>query len=106
MTKEWVRLTLASAGSLDGIFLAACRHLLRSLPQDQQLYYLHLATQYKVSCVRALREAIDSEASSLFSDETIAMGVVLAYDEVRRWKKLFNLTPKAYDRLKCLGTAR
>jgi hypothetical protein len=90
MTREWVRLTLTNAGSLNGVFLAACRHLLKSQPQYQQQYYMQLAIQYKLSCVRALREAIFFEMSSLISDSTIAIGLLLAYDEVRRISKVFS----------------
>jgi hypothetical protein len=90
MTREWVRLTLTNAGSLNGVFLAACRHLLKSQQQYQQQYYMQLAIQYKLSCVRDLREAIFFEMSSLISDPTIAIGLLLAYDEVRRISKVFS----------------
>jgi len=84
MTKEWVRLTLTNVGTLNGIFLAACRHLLENQQQQQQQqYYTQLAIQYKLYCVQALREAISSEISSLISDSTIAIGMLLAYDELR-----------------------
>lgn len=83
MTREWVRLTLTSTGSLNGVFLAACRHLLKSQQQYQQQYYTQLVIQYKLFCVQALRESILFEMSSLISDSTFAIGVLLAYDEVR-----------------------
>jgi hypothetical protein len=84
MTREWVRLTLTNAGSLNGIFLAACRHLLQCQQQHQQQYYIHLAMQYKLLCVQALREAILSETLSQISDSTVTINILLAYDEVRR----------------------
>lgn len=88
MTREWVRLTLTNFGSLNGVFLAACRHLLQTQPQYRQQYYIQLAIQYKLSSVRALREAILFETSSLISDSTVAIGILLAYDEVRRISKI------------------
>lgn len=88
MTREWVRLTLTNVGALDGVFLAACRHLLSNQPDQQQQLYTQLAFQYKLSSVRALREAISIETSSLISDSTVAIGIMLAYDEVRRTRKI------------------
>lgn len=79
MTREWVRLTLTNAGSLNGIFLAACRHLWM---QCRQQYYMQLAMQYKLSCVQTLRKTIYAETSSCINDSTIAIGLFLAYDEV------------------------
>lgn len=90
MTKEWVRLTLTSVGSLSGIFLAACRHLFKNQPQ-QQKYYMQLTIEYKLYCVRALRQAIASEISSLISDSSVAIVILLAYDEVRFLYKAFSL---------------
>ncbi|KAI9735740.1 MAG: hypothetical protein M1818_006348 [Claussenomyces sp. TS43310] len=82
MTKEWVRLTLTNVGALSGIFLAACRHLFKNQPEQQQ-YYLQLSIEYKLSCVRALREAIASEIASLISDSSVAIVILLAYDELQ-----------------------
>ncbi|KFY51226.1 hypothetical protein V496_08885 [Pseudogymnoascus sp. VKM F-4515 (FW-2607)] len=79
MTGEWVRLTLTNVGTQCGIFLAACRHLVE---QQQQLKYLQLATQYKLYCIRALQNAISSEVSSLISDGTVGIGILMAYDEL------------------------
>ncbi|KAL5350410.1 hypothetical protein ACLOAV_003978 [Pseudogymnoascus australis] len=62
-----------------GIFLAACRHLVE---QQEQLKYLQLATQYKLYCIRALQNAISSEVSSLISDGTVGIGILMAYDEL------------------------
>lgn len=91
MTKEWVHLTLTDLGSLSGMFLAACRHLVENQHQQQQ-YYTQLAIQYKLYCVQALREAISLEISSLFKDSTIAIGILLAYDEVRIMRGTFSAT--------------
>jgi hypothetical protein len=90
MSREWVRLTLTNTGSLSAVFLAACRHLLKTQKQQQQQYYMQLAIQYKLSCVRALREAIFFEKSLLISDSTVALGILLAYDEVRGAGEVFS----------------
>ncbi|RDW63425.1 hypothetical protein BP6252_10970 [Coleophoma cylindrospora] len=81
MTTEWVWITLTNVGALNGVFLAACRHLSEQLQQQPQ--YKQLAFRYKVSCVQNLREAISVEASSLISDSTVALGILLAYDEAQ-----------------------
>ena len=89
MTREWVRLTLTNVGSLSGVFLSACRHLLETQQEYQQQYFTQLAIQYKLSCVRALREAMLCETSSLISDSSVAINIMLAYDEVREINILF-----------------
>jgi hypothetical protein len=86
LSTEWVRLTLTNVGSLNGMFLASCRHLLENQQQSQN--YRQLAIQYKLYCVQALREAITFQMSSLISDSTVAMGILLAYDEVRRMRRI------------------
>lgn len=78
MRKEWVRLALTDAGFLKGIFLAACRHLSENHQQHQ---FLQLAIQYKLASVRALSEAISAGMASV-SDATIAIVMMLAFDEV------------------------
>jgi len=89
MTRDWVRLTVTDIGSLSGVFLAACRHLLANHEQQQQ-YYKQLAIHYKVLCVRTLREAISLETSSLISDSTVAINILLAYDEVGFYQGFFS----------------
>jgi hypothetical protein len=81
MTGEWVRLALTNVGTQSGVFLAACRHLVE---QQQQHKYSQLATQYKLYCIQALQNAISSEVSSMISDGTVGIGLLMAYDEVRR----------------------
>ncbi|OBT67372.1 hypothetical protein VE03_03055 [Pseudogymnoascus sp. 23342-1-I1] len=71
---------LVDSGKYSGIFLAACRHLVE---QQQQHKYLQLATQYKLYCIQALQNAISSEVSSLISDGTVGIGILMAYDELR-----------------------
>lgn len=82
MSREWVRLTLTNVGALNGIFLAACRHLLR-YRHESKGDYVKLATQYKVLCMQALREAVVVEGGALISDGTVATNVLLTFDEVR-----------------------
>jgi hypothetical protein len=91
MTKDWVRLTLTNVGSLNGILLAACRHLSGYHQQHQQQHhYQQLAILYKLYCVQDLRKAISLEISSLISDGTVANSILLAYDEVRRMLRLLS----------------
>lgn len=91
MEREWVRLTLSTFGTQSGIFLAACRHL---LDQQQQHYYSRLAIQYKLYCLQALQKAISSEITSLISDATFGISILMAYDEVRRMQRfLFQIEP-------------
>ena len=81
MTKAWVPLALTDKGLICALLLAACRHLYEHCQQAQQQQFAQLAAQYKLTCVRSLREAISSEL--FFSDATITKAVMLAYDEVR-----------------------
>ena len=90
MTKDWLRLNLTNVGSLNGVFLASCRDLLEK-QHGQPQSYIQLAIQYKMHCVQALREAITSEMLSLISDSTVAITMLLAYDEVRRKKLMLGL---------------
>lgn len=80
MTREWVRLALTNTGSLNGLFLAACRHLLM---HRQEQRFVQLSIQYKLFCVQALRKTIHVETPAIISDSTIALGLFLAFDEVR-----------------------
>jgi hypothetical protein len=81
MTRAWVPLALTDAGLLDSIFLTACRHLSGKNWQQQQQQYTELSVQYKLNCLRSLREAISVKTS--FNDATVAKTVMLVYDEVR-----------------------
>lgn len=84
MTREWVRLTLTNIGSLTGVLLAACRHLLM---HSELAHFTQLAIQYKLSCVQTLRKTIQVETPLMISDSTIALGVLLAFDEVRACRR-------------------
>jgi hypothetical protein len=78
LRRDWVGLALADAGLLNGILLATCRHLETCYKSTQ---YAKLATQYKMACLRALREAVSHNAAQ---DGTIASAMALAFDEVSR----------------------
>jgi hypothetical protein len=82
MTTQWVPFSLTSPTVLDALFLIACRHLSSSLsshPETER--FGHIATQYKLRCVRASRKAIYSSHET-FNDATIAATVMLAYEEL------------------------
>ena len=64
MTRAWVPLALTDAGFLDSLFLMACRHLsgnYRQQQQQQEHRFSELSIQYKLDCVRSLREAISGQ---------------------------------------------
>jgi hypothetical protein len=105
MTGEWVRLALTNVGSLNGLFLAACRHLAQYQQQYQPQYYMQLSIRYKLLCVQTLREAICFEKSSLISDSTVALGILLACDEVRRTRKNLSLIRLLMDFLNLVVAA-
>jgi hypothetical protein len=81
MITAWVPLALTDAGLLDSILLTACRHLSSNDWQQQQQQFKELSVQYKLECLRSLREAISVKTS--FDDATVAKAVMLVYDEVR-----------------------
>ena len=76
LRKDWVGLALADAGLLNGILLATCRHLETCYRSNK---YAELATQYKLACLRTVREAVSHSATQ---DATIASAMSLAFDEV------------------------
>ncbi|KAI1616957.1 hypothetical protein EDD36DRAFT_430329 [Exophiala viscosa] len=80
MTRAWVPLALTDEGLTCALLLAACRHLFDHCQQSQQQHFLQLAAQYKLACVRSLREAISTDL--FFGDATITKAVMLAYDEL------------------------
>lgn len=80
LRRDWVGLALADFGLLNGIFLATCRHLETCYRSDQ---YARLATQYKVACLRALRQAVSHDAAQ---DGAIASAMSLAFDEVSHFR--------------------
>lgn len=86
MTREWVQLGLSDPDALNSMFLNAARHLAVSHPQlQQQERYAELAVRYKVSCVRAVSQAIQNASGTntrAFSDTVFAETLALAFDEV------------------------
>jgi hypothetical protein len=80
MTRAWVPLALTDTGLLDSIFLTACRHLSANDSEKQQQRFTNLSVQYKVECLRSLREAVSSKMT--FDDADVAKAVMLVYDEV------------------------
>ena len=81
MTKAWVPLALTDAGLLDSCFLVACRHLSVNYWQQERQRFDELSMQYKLKCLRTLREEISVKVA--FSDATVAKTVMLVFDEVR-----------------------
>ncbi|KAI2705214.1 transcriptional regulator family: Fungal Specific TF [Penicillium roqueforti] len=82
LNKHFVQLAATNASSLNGLFLVSCRHLSQYLPHNGP-YFVQLALQYKIACVRSLREAISSsEIHSPISDSTLALPLFLAHDEI------------------------
>ncbi|KAF2449261.1 hypothetical protein P171DRAFT_516997 [Karstenula rhodostoma CBS 690.94] len=78
MLREWVRLALTDAVILQGILLAACRHLIE---RGYQVWrFEELAAGYKVRCLRDVIDAIGSE--DLDMDVTFARIFTLANDEI------------------------
>jgi hypothetical protein len=78
MLREWVHFSLTDVVFLQGILLAACRHL---IGQGHHAWRLEeLAAGYKVQCVRAVIDAIGRK--DLDMDATFAKIFMLATDEV------------------------
>ncbi|KAK3387826.1 hypothetical protein B0H63DRAFT_521847 [Podospora didyma] len=91
MDHDWVRrLALVDTGSISGIFLAACRHLSTNGCVQHHDHVVHMATEYKLTCIRSLNEAISTESSRrrdgqeglVISDATITKVLLLAMDEI------------------------
>ncbi|KIV79578.1 hypothetical protein PV11_07128 [Exophiala sideris] len=80
MTRAWVPLALTDEGLICALLLAACRHLFEHGKLSQKERFTQLATQYKLACVRSLRQAISTELC--FTDATVTKAVMLAYDEL------------------------
>lgn len=79
MLREWVRLALTDTVVLQGILLAACRHLIERGYQAWK--FEELAAGYKVRCVRDVIDAIGRKDPDM--DVTFAKIFTLANDEVR-----------------------
>ncbi|KAH6654922.1 hypothetical protein BKA67DRAFT_566638, partial [Truncatella angustata] len=82
LNRQFVQLAATHASSLDGLFLVTCRHLSQCLPHEE-LYFIQLALQYKVSCARSLIEAISALGMrSSISDSIVTLAIFLAQDEI------------------------
>ncbi|KAJ5570232.1 uncharacterized protein N7459_009662 [Penicillium hispanicum] len=82
MNSVWVPFALTESRLLDIMFLGACRHLAASYQEPHQhQFFTRLACQYKLKSLQALRDTISAEMPSL-SDSTVAMAIMLAYDEL------------------------
>ncbi|KAF2650307.1 hypothetical protein K491DRAFT_667425 [Lophiostoma macrostomum CBS 122681] len=80
MTTAWVPLALTNTGLLDSVLLMACRHLSAQYLQHQRRRFDELSMQYKLHCLRSLREEIAVNIS--FDDATVAKTLMLVYDEL------------------------
>jgi hypothetical protein len=79
LNQELVRLAVTDIGLLNGILLAACRHL--TLYHRQQQVYTQLATHFKLASLRIINATI-SEGPSSVRGSTVANVIMLACDEV------------------------
>lgn len=85
LVEEWARLALTDVGFLNGILLAACRHMsLNNHPQHR--FYMQLAIRFKLVCLRSLSATISAGPSSI-KESSIANVIELASDEVLYYKK-------------------
>ncbi|KAL5374909.1 hypothetical protein DPSP01_011578 [Paraphaeosphaeria sporulosa] len=78
MLREWVHLALTDAVVLQGVLLAACRHLIGRGYQAWK--FEELAAGYKVRCVRDVIDAIESKDMDM--DVTFAKIFTLSNDEI------------------------
>lgn len=83
MKTLWVPRAIAEESLMSTIFLASCRHLaIHTQSQAIKQYHNKMAYHYKLKVLASLRDAIAVEAPT-FSDSTVAMAIMLTYDEVR-----------------------
>jgi hypothetical protein len=82
--REWISLLLTRHDTLDAMFLSSARHLADHHQKDfkKWLHYDQLAMRYRISCVRALSDAINSEKASKIEDATVVTTLILAIDGV------------------------
>ncbi|KAL7917409.1 hypothetical protein ACQKWADRAFT_38178 [Trichoderma austrokoningii] len=78
MLRELIPLALSNPGLLSAILLAASRSLFK---QDQNNYYVELATFYKLACLRSMSQRLAAE-NRLVGDPEIAQAALLAADEL------------------------
>lgn len=78
MLRELIPLALSNPGLLSAVLLAACRSLFK---QDQNNYYVELATFYKLVCLQSMSQRLALENRQV-GDPEIAQAALLAADEV------------------------
>lgn len=78
MLTELIPLALSNPGLLSAIFLSACRSLFK---QEENNYYVELATYYKLACLRSMSELLAAQNRQV-GDSAIAQASLLAADEV------------------------
>lgn len=75
---SWIQLAISHVGMLSTTFLSTCRHLHEAYQTEE---YITLAMQYRILCIRAIRDAIDAGNCSA-TDSIIATIISLTLDEV------------------------
>lgn len=78
MLRELIPLALSNPGLLSAILLAACHSLFK---QEQNNYYVELATFYKLACLGSMSEFLAAQNRQV-GDPEIAQASLLAADEV------------------------
>ncbi|KAJ4854755.1 fungal specific transcription factor domain-containing protein [Trichoderma breve] len=76
---SWIQLAVSNVGMLSTTFLSTCRHLHQVYQKEE---YITLAMQYRILCIRAIREAIDAGDCSA-RDSIIATIISLTLDEIQ-----------------------
>ena len=79
MRENWVKLAITDAGMLNGILLAACRHL--SIVYPERPHIEQSIFSYKAYSLRDLNDDLKSQHMPL-SDLTVSKALILALDEV------------------------
>lgn len=75
---SWIQLAISNVGMLSTTFLSTCRHLYQVYQKEE---YMTLTMQYRILCIRAIREAIDAGDCSA-RDSIVATIISLTLDEV------------------------
>ncbi|KAL7911590.1 hypothetical protein GGI35DRAFT_443160 [Trichoderma velutinum] len=75
---SWIQLAISNVDLLSTTFLSTCRHLYQAYQKEE---YITLTMQYRILCIRALREAIDAGDCSA-RDSIIATIISLTLDEI------------------------
>ncbi|KAL6812320.1 hypothetical protein V8C40DRAFT_123924 [Trichoderma camerunense] len=76
---SWIQLAISNVDMLSTTFLSTCRHLHQAYGKEE---YITLAMQYRILCIRGIREAIDAGNCSA-RDSIIATIISLTLDEIQ-----------------------